>query len=117
MLGLAGMGYGYGVNQLGHAKQIVYRKYRYDQRQKDFILFDVGANVGQTVAEVLEYQRPHYQIYSFEPQASAFRKLNKRFGQTKNVNLLQQGLGAKPVKATLHTSTQADTGASIASGI
>ena len=58
------------------------------------VLFDVGANTGQTLGHLLKYA-PDADIYSFEPTESAFAALSAKFGGRKNVHLQNMALGSK----------------------
>jgi FkbM family methyltransferase len=55
-------------------------------------LFDVGANVGQTIQEFLEAFSDS-RIVSFEPSPKTFDVLRERFGGRKNVELENLALG------------------------
>jgi FkbM family methyltransferase len=57
------------------------------------IVFDVGANVGQTVATFRE-ALPQSVIHSFEPSPTAFKKLKQHAGVWKNVHLNNVGVGS-----------------------
>ena len=59
------------------------------------VLFDVGANVGQTLERMLRYT-PDAEIYSFEPTESAYATLSARFGRRRNVHLRKMALGSAP---------------------
>jgi FkbM family methyltransferase len=55
-------------------------------------IFDVGANIGQTVHECLRYF-PRAQIYSFEPVTSSFDVLRERYSKYPNVHPINKALG------------------------
>lgn len=57
------------------------------------IVFDVGANVGQTT-ESFKEMFSDAQIHAFEPGMSAFEKLEKRYGSHKNIILNKVGVGS-----------------------
>lgn len=59
------------------------------------VLFDVGANVGQTLGHLLKYV-PDAEIYSFEPTDGAYATLSANFGGRKNVHLQKMALGSTP---------------------
>lgn len=67
--------------------------------QCDFVC-DVGANVGDWVAHVLNI-KPGVRIHAFEPCAATFSKLVSR-GFPSNVTLNRLALSSKPGSATLH---------------
>lgn len=56
------------------------------------ILFDVGANVGQTTRAMLD-QFPSPRIYAFEPSPATFRELQRALGQRAGVTLVPAALG------------------------
>ena len=58
------------------------------------VLFDVGANTGQTLGHLLKYA-PDAQIYSFEPTDSAFAALSSKFANRRNVHLQKMALGSR----------------------
>jgi FkbM family methyltransferase len=55
-------------------------------------VFDVGANVGQTVRKIVEYY-PKANIYSFEPDPKSYQKLQERTAHLSNVRVYNIGLG------------------------
>lgn len=57
------------------------------------IVFDVGANVGQTI-EAFKDMLPKAQIHSFEPGTAAFQTLKKNHGSDKNLVLNKLGVGS-----------------------
>ncbi|ABA23290.1 Methyltransferase FkbM [Trichormus variabilis ATCC 29413] len=59
------------------------------------LVIDVGANIGQTVYEVLRYF-PQSRIYCFEPVPSTFNRLNEEVGVFSNVYPYNMALGDKP---------------------
>lgn len=117
LLGLAGMGYWFWVNQLGHAKNIVYKQRKEKNKEKPFILFDVGANIWQTIEEILEYHRTNYKIFSFEPQQEAFKVLEKKFKNSKDtdISLYNIWFWDNKEELILHKTDINDTSASIIS--
>lgn len=62
-------------------------------KQNFRVVFDVGANVGQT-AGVYRKEFPRAEIYSFEPVAATFRELEKNMGANESVHLFQMGFGS-----------------------
>jgi FkbM family methyltransferase len=57
-------------------------------------VFDVGANTGQTVQEVL-HGFPEAKIYSFEPVKGTFDRLRQNVGAFPNVHCTHAALGAR----------------------
>lgn len=58
------------------------------------IVFDVGANVGQTLA-ILTRSAPHAVIYAFEPVTAAYRKLLIQAEGRSNIHCVNAALGAR----------------------
>lgn len=56
------------------------------------VIFDVGANIGQTAWGLSRYF-PEANKYCFEPQTKAYSELSKNYGRQKNFNLAQIALG------------------------
>src|SRR2546427_1296795 len=56
---------------------------------------DVGANVGNWTALVLQYGNPHARGVLFEPSQSCFRALTKRFGERKGLEVVNAAVGAE----------------------
>ncbi len=67
------------------------------------VLFDVGANVGQTLKTLLRHA-PDAKIYGFEPAVETFRVLQANFGDRRNVDLRNVALGAHPDRRVLQLS-------------
>lgn len=107
------MGYGYGVNHLPHAKKIAYKKLGYFHSDRDFVVFDVGANIGQTIREIQDLRLPRVQIFSFEPQKGAFQELKKHFENSENISLFPFALGKEAGEIVFFRSEDTDTSASI----
>jgi FkbM family methyltransferase len=64
------------------------------------VVFDVGANIGQTTSHILKYF-PGCQIYAFEPFPDTFEKLvtnTKNFSNVKTINkALSNSIGHSPI--------------------
>jgi tRNA G46 methylase TrmB len=67
-------------------------------QKKRPVIFDVGAYLGQTVAE---YRRlfPEGKIYAFEPFPEHFLFLKRSFSEDNNVKVLEQALSDYPYPA------------------
>ena len=61
------------------------------KESKDLIIFDIGANIGQTVDEMLK-TFPKSKIFSFEPQPDIYKKLNEKYKNYNNVTTFKLGL-------------------------
>jgi FkbM family methyltransferase len=79
------------------------------------VLFDVGANRGQTLGHLLKYA-PDAQIYSFEPTESAFATLSSTFGNRRNVHLQKMALGSKSETMTLQVRGDSELNTLVADG-
>lgn len=71
------------------------------------VLFDVGANIGQTVERLVRYF-PQSRIYSFEPGPTSFKTLQRRFGGRPGVHLHPVALGATRGTAVLQINDNAE---------
>jgi FkbM family methyltransferase len=58
------------------------------------VVFDVGANTGQTIARVRHFM-PGATIHSFEPSESTFEELRERYGDDPLIHLNRVALGAR----------------------
>lgn len=58
------------------------------------IIFDIGANLGQTVDKFLLVNKNLY-FYVFEPYCKYFYYLKKKYKQNKNVRIFNYGIGSK----------------------
>ncbi len=71
---------------------------------KSPLIFDVGANVGQSIA-TFRTIFPCAKIHSFEPSPATFEKLKKNAAQLRDVYLWNCALGAIPGEQTLLENT------------
>lgn len=71
------------------------------------VIFDVGANVGQSARAYLE-ALPDARIYCFEPVSSTFLKLKKNLGHQANVHPFQLALGETKGRGTMVLQGQSD---------
>ena len=62
--------------------------------RESLVLFDIGANLGQTTEEYSIYF-PNSVIYSFEPEPDTFLRLKESMKNRKNVKFFNVGFGAK----------------------
>jgi FkbM family methyltransferase len=75
--------------------------------QKAPIIFDVGANIGQSVKNFKRYF-PYGKIYSFEPSAKAYKELEKVSNQYKNVEPYQIALGSQEAQMKIYENSSSD---------
>src|SRR5688572_23140723 len=78
-------------------------KFLFKQLRSDFIVLDVGANIGYLT---LNFARacPQGFVYSFEPDSQNFESLKKnvQLNKYKNIKIFKNGLGSKKEKAILY---------------
>ncbi len=72
------------------------------------LVFDVGANEGQSVTEFMS-AFPHTQIHSFEPFSEAFQSLEKTAAPFPGVRVNRMALGAKRGQADLFFNSNSVT--------
>ena len=70
-------------------------------RNPDPIVFDIGANCGQTVRKLRQIL-PHATIHSFEPSPRTFAKLQESCQGMRGVNLWNTGMGSAVGELTFH---------------
>lgn len=67
---------------------------------KNPIVFDVGANVGQSIERFSSiFKEQEYEIYSFEPTPKLFDILKRKYDLKKNIKLFQLALDDKIAKS------------------
>ncbi len=71
------------------------------------MLFDIGANIGQTVHK-FRATFPRGQIHSFEPGQAAFRRLRDNCAKLSNVDLWNCAVGSIPAQSTFHENSSLD---------
>ncbi|UCG79404.1 MAG: FkbM family methyltransferase [Nitrospirota bacterium] len=77
-------------------------------RRSNIIIFDVGANVGQTAIKYLA-QFPAAQIFCFEPYPSSIKQLKSTFSGNDNIKIVETAIadtiGNKPFYVNDNTAT------------
>ena len=71
------------------------------------IVFDVGANIGQTAQEFCK-KLPAAKIYCFEPSADTFAQLTQNTKEKKNVQLFRLALGNESKTTKMIKSDRSD---------
>jgi FkbM family methyltransferase len=67
---------------------------------KNPIIFDVGANVGQSIERFSSvFKNEEFKIYSFEPTPKLFQILKNKYDLKKNIKLFQLALDDKIIKS------------------
>src|SRR5271154_2589481 len=79
----------------------------------DCLIFDVGANLGQTT-DTYRVLFERCVIHAFEPQRTMFEQLRQRLGDTDRVFLNHAALGETVGTATLHQTTHSESGSLLA---
>ena len=65
--------------------------------KKNPVIFDIGANKGQTIEFFLKiFKRP--KIYSFEPLKDVYKILEQKYITNKNINLKNVAIDKKNIK-------------------
>ena len=61
---------------------------------KPFVIFDVGANIGNYIIEIEKIFKPEddIYIYAFEPAKNIFKKLTENVSRYSNINVYNLGL-------------------------
>jgi FkbM family methyltransferase len=85
----------------------VRQKNLYNELQP-LIIFDVGANYGQTV---IKYKTlfPHSKVYAFEPHPEAYVHLNEQARKVENVQTYNLAVGNYNGTADFHLNTYSET--------
>jgi FkbM family methyltransferase len=79
------------------------------------VVFDVGANVGQSV-ERLSALLPGCELYAFEPSPAVYRELERNTRRIRNVTLVNAGVGAVPGTELLLENAHSDMSSFLAPG-
>jgi FkbM family methyltransferase len=78
-----------------------------DGRDAAFTVFDVGANLGQSISHIQKTFSGQTTIHAFEPSPETFKKLSASFGGTDGVHLWNIGLGSSNQAGTLNECPKA----------
>jgi FkbM family methyltransferase len=79
------------------------------------VIFDVGANVGQTTHGLFRYFR-NAEIYCFEPSSVPYKKLQAAYGWRRNVHCIPNALGAAFETRTLLTGADSELNTFVING-
>ena len=107
LIALYGMNYGNGgdLKESGEINvlKVIAKKF---SRNRKFVVFDVGSNIGKYSNAVVEYfGKEHVQIYAFEPSAFTFNELKKNTDLVKGSIVYNNfGLGKVPDTLQLYTT-------------
>lgn len=102
-IALAGMNYGGAGSSLSAGDETALQRVRRMRAHMPGppVIFDVGANVGSYVGQILRIVGADAKVYAFEPSREAFAKLQQGYGKLPNVQLMPVGIGATGSTATL----------------
>lgn len=110
---LAGMNYGGAGNSASAGDRVALERVAANRVGRDVVVFDVGANVGSYLGQVLTTLGSDVRVFAFEPSPTAFAALERRYGSTPNVRLSRLGVGATRGNATLWGSATGSVLASV----
>lgn len=113
-LSLEGMNIGSGSNvrDSGELWVIDYLG-RYSSKNRQAIIFDVGANIGSYSSAVISRLGKTVRLYCFEPSKKAFELLTSNLTEYENVNCFNFGFGDKEEFVTLYSNAEGSGLASI----
>lgn len=77
--------------------------YLLSTNQKDFILFDIGANIGQ-YSKMVSEKYPKSRIYSFEPSKHTYRLLLDNIGDDIRIKPINIAFGEKNTRKNLYSN-------------
>jgi len=80
---------------------------RFTKSVDEPVIFDVGANVGQSVSRFIKYF-PSASMHSFEPSPSTFEKLELHCRTFPRVTAWNYGVGASNTTLTFHENNYSD---------
>lgn len=98
------------VRYFPYGYSVFYDIQRFSQKKNLNVLFDIGANVGQTANGLVQYF-PKSSIYCFEPASKTFNILSQNFANYSNVKCIQRGMGSVSGSANiiLHDNSELNT--------
>jgi FkbM family methyltransferase len=100
------------VTHSGEEKAIAYAAKKLSNKS-EFLVVDVGANLGQYATLASEVVGPRAIIYSFEPSKETFSRLQASTSSIESVRPVNLGLGEKEEILTLYSSKPASVMASL----
>ena len=110
-LGVKGMNYDRG-QVLENSGEGYVLKYVASKLSGPLTIFDVGANKGQYASMVLKNVKLPFQLYSFEPQKSAFADL-KNITAATHFKPFNMGMGSEKKQETLYNQIEGSVFASV----
>jgi FkbM family methyltransferase len=101
-------------NSLPHGADCFYDIARKLGRDGFKVVFDVGANVGQSALTYL-HEFPRAEIFSFEPVAATYQQLVAATSQFPRVHPYQLGMGREAGEVLIHVSPESHTNSIVTS--
>jgi FkbM family methyltransferase len=93
----------------GEFKKDAYgHQFDYIGKKHDVVIFDIGANRGDTVQKYLDYY-PSATVYAFEPFPETFETLQTRFSKNKSVHCYPFAISNIKSEQVLFVNKSADT--------
>lgn len=102
LFSLAGMNYGVVTPERSGEKYLLENLKTVLLLQKRIIIFDIGANRGEYLQEIINLFDNKAIIYAFEPLKKAHTFLKKKFINRKNIKLLNMGLSDKKGSSAIY---------------
>ncbi len=101
---------GYRIEKRRSQEELVFEVQRkLSQGQSPLTIFDVGANVGDTVLEYHKIFGNQSRIYAFEPFADSFAQLEQNTSAYPNIFIFQKALGHQTGEAFFNVNSFAAT--------
>lgn len=82
-------------------------------RDKQVVIFDVGANVGQYAQLAVEIFANNAVIHSFEPAGATFKRVNAKFEGVSNVKVKKLALGKEAGNSKIYFDAESSVTASL----
>ncbi len=103
-LGLLGMNYNNAEFETNGELHLIQYLRKQSSTKTDMLLFDVGANVGNYAANLLESFGNKATIYCFEPSHLTFQALHRRFEQNPQIRCFHTGMGEENAQLMLYSN-------------
>lgn len=85
----------YDIRSSGEFQALQYVQQQFQLAEQPLTVFDVGANVGEYAAYVLEAFELPVQVFAFEPGQRSYQALATKFASDSRVQCLNYGLGSE----------------------
>jgi len=111
-MSLQGMNIGGGAGTSSSGEIYAIKHVKSNLREKNPVIFDVGANIGLYSKLLLDNFGKNAQIHSFEPSFQTYEKLKVNLAQS-NVSMFNFGFGESDSKVTLYSNKESSGLASV----